>query len=166
MHIHICFKLYMLIDWPLICLGISIVAHKRFLPLGTTATDHQHCYYALELSLIKGTLGVLRELGLQNCDKWLCNSIIYSTSCETDERTPSTGWYHWRISLHQNASIISVLFCIIAASALCRKFVPTNESRCLSRISQNYDVLMSAIASQITCVSIVYSSVCSDAIQR
>ena len=69
--------------------------------------------------LIKGALGVLREPGLQNCDKWLWNSIIYSSSCETDKRTPSTGWYHWHSSLHLNASIISVLFRIIVASALC-----------------------------------------------
>ena len=119
----------------------SIVAHKcHFLPMRTTVTGDQHCYYAFELSIrmpYKGTLGVLRELGLQNCDKWLCNSKIYSTSCETDKRTPSTGWYHWHISLHQNASIIFVLFCIIAASAPCKNCVPTNESRCLSRNSLN-----------------------------
>ena len=103
-------------------------------PAINIATMHLSWAYGC---LINGTLCVLRELGLQNCDKWLCNSIIYSTSCETDKRTPSTGWYHWHISLHQNASIISVLFCMIAASALCKNFVPTNESRCLSRSSTN-----------------------------
>ena len=33
---------------------------------------------------------VLIQPGLQNCNKWLRNSIIYSTSCQTDHRTPST----------------------------------------------------------------------------
>ena len=90
--------------------------------------------YALELRIQMPYKRHARHLGLQ---KWLCNSIIYSTSCETDKRTPSTGWYHWHSSLHRNASIMSVLLCIIAASALCENFVPTNESRCPSRSSTN-----------------------------
>ena len=82
---------------------------------------------------VKGTLGVLIEPGLQNCNIWLRNSIIYSTSYETDNRTPSTGWYHCHSRLHQYVPVISP-FCIIAALALSKMFVPTIELRCLSRI--------------------------------
>ena len=114
--------------------SVTFCQWVKLQPAINIATMHLSWAYGC---LIKGTLGVLRELGLQNCDKWLCNSIIYSTSCETDKRTPSTGWYHWHLSLHQNASIISVLFYIIAASALCKNVVPTNESRYLSRSSTN-----------------------------
>ena len=39
---------------------------------------------------VKDTPDVSIEPGVQNCNKWLCNSIIYSTSCQTDDRTPST----------------------------------------------------------------------------
>ena len=41
------------------------------------------------------TLGVLIEAGLQNCKKCLRNSIMYSTSCETNNHIPSTAWCHW-----------------------------------------------------------------------
>ena len=44
---------------------------------------------------VECTLDVFIEPGLQNCAKWLRNSIIYSTSCETNNHIPSTAWCHW-----------------------------------------------------------------------
>ena len=44
---------------------------------------------------LKGHARSLNRIWSQNCNKWLRNSIIYSTSCETNNSTPSTTWCHW-----------------------------------------------------------------------
>ena len=107
------------------CSYVPLSAHAHNYNRRSTLLLTMHLSWACGCP-VKGMLGILKEPGLQNCYWWLRNSIIYSTSCETENRTPSTGWYHWHGSIHRHASVTSVLFWIIAASA-------QNESRCLSR---------------------------------
>ena len=106
--------------------SIKIVGHKpRLLSMHATAN------VAHQLTEGKGAPGGLKEPGLYNCSKWLCNSIIHSTSREIDNPAPSTAWYHSLNCLPLHASVMISLFCIIAALALREKFVGANKLRCL-----------------------------------
>ena len=95
------------IDW--ICVGQNLKTksykyclrvNTRYRSLFTSATFCQCLqlqrvinFAIMPLSWAYGcpVKGTLIEPGLQNCNRWLNNSIRYSTSCETDNRTPSTG---------------------------------------------------------------------------
>ena len=90
-------------------------------------------------SPVKGTPDVSIEPGLQNCNRWLRNSIIYSTSCQTDDHIPSTI-YNYKIQ----DTIAKVAYTSMpppylhSVSLLSKRFVTSlcqhwNESRCLSR---------------------------------